>query len=222
MCFKDIFLFRNIYRSFVFLSISEPNAREYEAVRQHLQQQMVHGDLHHPVSQQERSVWAEDLMQPPDHLLSWVCRYEKASNKSSTSSPTALLRIKISNLMLYWCYSEYLLHTLNNLYINLYFHYEKKTNHSLWPWTAKHLWKLDGAEMLITKWVQARDIDLKQDKTDGFADINQLEEIMRHSTDELADDANFCFCTASSRSLISRCFLTAFPFRFLIVLLFPP
>lgn len=47
-------------------------------------------------------------------------------DKSSTSSPTALLRIKISNLILHWCYSEYLLHTLNNLYIKLYFHYEKK------------------------------------------------------------------------------------------------
>lgn len=53
----------------------EPNAWEHEAFWLHLQQQMVHRNLHHPLPQQEGSFWGEDYPQPSYHLLPRVRRY---------------------------------------------------------------------------------------------------------------------------------------------------
>ncbi|XP_062842746.1 guanine nucleotide-binding protein G(i) subunit alpha-2a isoform X1 [Trichomycterus rosablanca] len=67
LLFSDLFL----------CALTEPHAREHEALRQHLQQQVVHRDLHHPLPQQEGSVREEDRAQPAEHLLPRLhrCRY---------------------------------------------------------------------------------------------------------------------------------------------------
>ncbi len=67
-------LVKTINRDHLFFS-AEPNAWEHEAVWLHLQQQMVHWDLHHPLPQQEGSLWGEDYSQPAHHLLPRVHRY---------------------------------------------------------------------------------------------------------------------------------------------------
>ena len=53
---------------------AEPHAREHEAVRQHLQQQVVHRHVHHPVPQQEGPVRGEDQEEPAHHLLPGIHR----------------------------------------------------------------------------------------------------------------------------------------------------
>ena len=57
----------------VFLS-TEPYAGELEAVRLHLQQQVVHRYLHHPVLEQERFVRGEDPKVTAHHLFPRVHR----------------------------------------------------------------------------------------------------------------------------------------------------
>lgn len=47
----------------------EPNARVSEAVRLDLQQQVVHGHVHHPLLEQEGPLRGEDQEEPTDHLL---------------------------------------------------------------------------------------------------------------------------------------------------------
>ncbi len=67
-------LVKTINRDHLFFS-AEPNAWEHEAVWLHLQQQMVHWDLHRAFPQQEGSLWREDYSQPAHHLLPRVHRY---------------------------------------------------------------------------------------------------------------------------------------------------
>ena len=60
----------------MFLSLSpEPYDGEYEAVRFHLQQQVVHGYIHHPLLKQEGSLWGEDQEVPPHQLFPRIHRW---------------------------------------------------------------------------------------------------------------------------------------------------
>ena len=76
-------------------SHSEPNAREHEAVRLHLQQQVVHGHLHHPLPQQERPVWGEDQEESSHNLLPRICRWEKETYTQLLVCCSAVLYMSI-------------------------------------------------------------------------------------------------------------------------------
>ena len=52
----------------------EPNAREFEAVRLDLQQQVVRRHLHHPLPQQEGSLRGEDFALTAHHLFPGILR----------------------------------------------------------------------------------------------------------------------------------------------------
>lgn len=53
-------------------SFVEPHARVAEAVRFHLQQQMVYGHFDYIVPEQKGFVWGEDTQESADNLLSRI------------------------------------------------------------------------------------------------------------------------------------------------------
>ena len=86
------------YNWFLMLCVySEPNAREFEAFRFDLQQQVVHGHVHHSLSQQKGSLWRENQKISSHHLLPGVHRWGGSTLHLPINNPPRAVYYKKNN-----------------------------------------------------------------------------------------------------------------------------
>jgi len=81
---------------------SEPDAWEHEAFWLHLQQQVVHPHLHHPLPQQEGFVWREDQPESAHYLLARILWWDEAMYKPFLEVWRDIIRWCVVVIWMFW------------------------------------------------------------------------------------------------------------------------